>query len=40
MMNERYNFLIKNGIDVEKGIENTGDFDTYNEIILDFIEQI
>lgn len=38
MMNERYNFLIKNGIDVEKGIENTGDFDTYNEIILDFID--
>ena len=29
-------FLIQNGVDVDKGIENTMDFETYNEILLDF----
>ena len=30
------NFLIQNGVDVEKGIENTMDFETYNELLIDF----
>ena len=30
------NFLIQNGVDVDKGIENTMDFETYNELLLDF----
>jgi HPt (histidine-containing phosphotransfer) domain-containing protein len=29
-------FLIQNGVDVEKGIENTMDFETYDELLLDF----
>lgn len=32
------NFLIQNGVDVDKGIENTMDFETYNEILLDFCD--
>ncbi len=31
------NFLVSNGVDVEKGIENTMDFETYDEILLDFV---
>ena len=30
------NFLIQNGVDVEKGIENTMDFETYDELLIDF----
>ena len=36
MENEKRNFLIQNGVDVDKGIENTMDFETYDEILLDF----
>ncbi len=32
------NFLIQNGVDVEKGIENTMDFETYDEILLEFCD--
>ena len=28
--------IYPNGVDVDKGIENTMDFETYNEILLDF----
>ena len=30
------NFLVQNGVDVDKGIENTMDFETYDELLLDF----
>lgn len=36
MEETKRNFLIQNGVDVEKGIENTMDFETYDEILLDF----
>ncbi len=36
MEDAKKNFLIQNGVDVEKGIENTMDFETYNELLLDF----
>ena len=36
MEDAKRNFLIQNGVDVNKGIENTMDFETYNEILLDF----
>ena len=32
------NFLIQNGVDVDKGIENTMDFETYNELLIDFCD--
>lgn len=37
-MENKKNFLIQNGVDVDKGIENTMDFETYNEILLDFCD--
>lgn len=36
MSEEKRNFLIQNGVDVDKGIENTMDAETYNELLLDF----
>ena len=36
MEETKKNFLIQNGVDVEKGIENTMDFETYDELLLDF----
>lgn len=36
MEDTKRNFLVSNGVDVEKGIENTMDFETYDEILLDF----
>lgn len=36
MEEAKRNFLIQNGVDIDKGIENTMDFETYNEILLDF----
>lgn len=36
MEDAKRNFLIQNGVDVEKGIENTMDFETYDELLLDF----
>ena len=36
MEEAKRNFLIQNGIDVDKGIENTMDFETYDELLLDF----
>ena len=36
MEEAKRNYLIQNGVDVNKGIENTMDFETYNEILLDF----
>lgn len=36
MEETKRNFLIQNGVDVDKGIENTMDFETYNELLLDF----
>jgi len=38
MENAKKEFLIQNGVDVEKGIENTMDFETYDELLLDFVE--
>lgn len=38
MEDDKRNFLIQNGVDVEKGIENTMDFETYNEILLEFCD--
>ena len=38
MEDAKRNFLIQNGVDVDKGIENTMDFETYNEILLDFCD--
>ena len=38
MEEAKRNFLTQNGVDVEKGIENTMDFETYNEILLDFCD--
>ena len=32
------NFLIQNGVDVDKGIENTMDFETYDELLLEFCD--
>lgn len=36
MEEAKRNFLLQNGVDVDKGIENTMDFETYNELLLDF----
>lgn len=36
MEDTKRNFLLQNGVDVNKGIENTMDFETYNELLLDF----
>lgn len=36
MSDEKKNYLIQNGVDVNKGIENTMDEETYNELLLDF----
>ena len=36
MSEEKKNFLIQNGVDINKGIENTMDEETYNELLLDF----
>ena len=38
MEDVKINFLKQNGVDVDKGIENTMDFETYNEILLDFCD--
>ena len=38
MENVKKEFLVQNGVDVEKGIENTMDFETYDELLIDFIE--
>lgn len=38
MEQQRREFLIQNGVDVDKGIENTMDFETYNEILLEFCD--
>ena len=38
MEQQKIDFLVQNGVDVEKGIENTMDFETYNEILLEFCE--
>lgn len=36
MEEQKKAFLIQNGVDVNTGIENTMDFETYNELLLDF----
>ena len=36
MEEAKLNFLKQNGVDVDKGIENTMDFETYNELLIDF----
>jgi len=38
MEDAKRKFLIQNGVDVDKGIDNTMDFETYNELLLDFCE--
>ena len=38
MEEAKLNYLRQNGVDVDKGIENTMDFETYNELLLDFSE--
>lgn len=37
MENNKLNFLKQYGVDTEAGINNTMDFETYNEILLDFL---
>lgn len=34
----KINFLKQNGVDVDKGIENTMDFETYDELLIDFCD--
>lgn len=36
MEEQKKAFLIQNGVDVNAGIENTMDFETYDELLLDF----
>ena len=36
MEDVKKNFLIQNGVNVDKGIENTMDFATYDELLIDF----
>ena len=38
MEDMKMNFLKQNGVDVDKGIENTMDFETYDEILLEFCD--
>lgn len=38
MEDAKKNYLIKNGVDVDKGIENTMDFETYDELLIDFCD--
>lgn len=38
MRDEKVNFLIRNGVDVNKAIENTIDFETYDELLIDFCD--
>ena len=38
MEDAKKNFLIQNGVDVDKGFENTMDFETYDDLLLDFCE--
>ena len=38
MEETKKNFLLQNGVDVDKGIENTMDFETYDELLLDFCD--
>jgi len=38
MKESKMNFLRQNGVDIDKGIENTMDFETYDEILLDFCD--
>lgn len=38
MKDEKVNFLIRNGVDVNKAIENTIDFETYDELLIDFCD--
>ncbi len=40
MEEAKKSFLINNGVDVNKGIENTIDFETYNEILIDFCDSL
>ncbi len=37
MENNKLNFLKQYGVDTDAGINNTMDFETYNEILLDFL---
>ena len=37
MENNKLNFLKQYGVDTEAGITNTMDFETYNEVLLDFL---
>lgn len=36
MEEQKKAYLLQNGVDVNAGIENTMDFETYNELLLDF----
>jgi len=38
MEETKKNFLMQNGVDVLQGIENTMDFETYDELLLDFCD--
>lgn len=38
MKDEKVNFLIRNGVDVNKAIENTIDFETYDELLIEFCD--
>lgn len=38
MEQKKLEFLKQNGVDTDKGIENTMNFETYNEILLEFCD--
>ena len=40
MSDDKRNFLIMNGIDVVSGIVNTMDEETYNEVLLEFYDEL
>lgn len=40
MEEKKRNFLLSNGVMVDVGIENTLDFETYNELLLEFCDNL
>lgn len=38
MEEQKRAYLIQNGVDVDAGIENTMDFETYDELLIDFCD--
>lgn len=40
MEEKKRNFLLSNGVKVDVGIENTLDFETYNELLIEFCDNL